>query len=216
MKGILWDLDGTLLNTLTDLAASVNFSLRSLGLPERTVEEVRRFVGNGAARLITLALPEGEKARFDEAFALFREHYARHSDDATCPYEGVTELLARLKEAGYVSGIVSNKPDFAVKDLAKLYFPTVAVAAGEKAGVPRKPNPDGLYLAMEEMGVKKEDCIYIGDSEVDVATAQNTGLPCIAVTWGFRSEETLREAGAVHLAHTVTELEEKIASLLAL
>ncbi|MBQ4037363.1 MAG: HAD-IA family hydrolase [Clostridia bacterium] len=214
MKGILWDLDGTLLNTLTDLAASVNFALRSLGFPERTVEEVRRFVGNGAARLITLALPEEGKAHFDEAFELFREHYAHHSDDATCPYEGIPELLERLKKKGYTMGIVSNKPDFAVKDLARLYFPAVAVAAGEKAGVPRKPNPDGLYLAMEGMGVKKEDCIYIGDSEVDVATAKNTGIPCIAVTWGFRSEETLREAGAVHFAHTAEELIAKISELL--
>lgn len=214
MKGILWDLDGTLLNTLSDLAASVNYALRTMGLCERSIEEIRCFVGNGAARLITLAIGEEGKDRFEEAFELFREHYAHHSDDTTCPYDGVIELLEKLKKEGYRLGIVSNKPDFAVKDLAKTYFPMVDIAAGEIFGVARKPAPDGLFIAMEKMGTTKESCLYIGDSEVDVATAKNTGIPCIAVTWGFRSEETLKAAGAVHIAHTPAELIALISELL--
>lgn len=214
MKAVLFDLDGTLLDTLEDLYLSVNYSLKSLGLPERTRKEVRRFLGNGMENLVTRSLPDDDKKCLPEALALFREHYGAHSEDHTAPYEGIPALLDRLEKEGYALAIISNKPDFAVQTLAKTHFPRIGYAAGEREGIRRKPEADSLLLAMEAMGVKKEDCLYVGDSEVDVLTAKNTGIPCIAVTWGFRDPEDLTEAGAAHLADTTDELYEKIGELL--
>ncbi len=215
MNGILWDLDGTLLDTLDDLADAVNTALRKMNYPERSLEEIRSFVGNGAARLIAASLPGGDMSRFDETFAFFREYYAQHSNDKTRPYTGIPKLLEELKEEGFAMGILSNKPDFAVKDLAKRYFPWVDIAAGEIQGIPRKPAPDGLVLIMEQMGVSKENCIYIGDSEVDIATAVNTGIPCITVTWGFRDKADLQKAGAIYTADSIEELADRIRFLFA-
>jgi phosphoglycolate phosphatase len=214
MKAVLFDLDGTLLDTLEDLFFSVNHSLKSLSLAERTRKEVRSYLGNGAENLVLRSLPDGEKERLPEALALFREHYAQHSEDYTAPYDGIPALLDRLEREGYAMAIISNKPDFAVQTLAKTHFPRIGYAVGEREGIRRKPEPDSLLIAMEAMGVKKEDCIYVGDSEVDVKTAASTGIPCIAVTWGFRDLPDLKEAGAEHFAADADELYTKIGELL--
>ena len=189
---ILFDLDGTLLDTLGDLHASTNAVLRSFGYPARTIDEVRRFVGNGARVLIQQAVPAGEEHRVEEVLAAFQAYYAAHCDILTRPYSGVPELLAELGEK-YPLAVVSNKPDRAVKELAKIYFPAL-YARGESTDCPRKPAPDMVRMAIQALGA--ENCIYVGDSEVDVMTAKNAGVPCIAVTWGFRDKRELEEAGA--------------------
>lgn len=189
--GILFDLDGTLLDTLDDLTASTNYALRCFSCPERSREEVRRFVGNGAERLIRLALP-GKEADPDVSNVLsaFRKHYNAHCLDRSRPYPGIPEALNALP---FPAAIVSNKPDSAVKPLCARFFPGVP-AFGETASCPRKPAPDMLYRAMEHLGV--EWCVYVGDSEVDIATAKNAGFPCLSVLWGFRDRDTLLNAGA--------------------
>ena len=193
MTAILFDLDGTLLNTLADLADAVNHTLAHFGCPQRTKEEVRQFVGNGALRLIRLALP-GNPDDPDEETVLdyFRTYYAAHSQVKTCPYTGIPEALAEIMREFPVA-IVSNKPDNAVKILCSQYFPGV-YALGESSACPRKPAPDMVYQAMAAIGADR--CIYVGDSEVDVKTAQNAGVPCLSVLWGFRSKAELEEAGA--------------------
>ena len=207
---ILFDLDGTLLNTLDDLHASTNAVLRSFGYPERTIDEVRRFVGNGARVLIQQAVPAGEEHRVDEVLAAFQTYYAAHCDIFTRPYPGIPELLSALNEQ-YPLAVVSNKPDRAVKELAKIYFPAL-YARGESADCPRKPAPDMVRAAMAALGA--DNCIYVGDSEVDVLTAKNAGVPCIAVTWGFRDVETLRTAGAEYFCHTPADLPQMIETIL--
>jgi len=214
MKAILFDLDGTLLDTLEDLYNSVNFALSSLSLPQRERKEVRSFLGNGAANLVRRSMPDGETEQFDKAFSLFREHYAVHSYDVTHPYDGIPEALAEWKKQGYALAIVSNKPDSAVKVLAERFFPDITYSVGEREGIQRKPAPDALLEAMRALGVKKEDCIYVGDSEVDVKTAQNAGIPCVAVTWGFRDRPELVEAGATIFADTTADLVKKVSELL--
>ena len=199
---ILFDLDGTLLDTLGDLHASTNAVLRSFGYPTRTIDEVRRFVGNGARVLIQQAVPAGEEHRVEEVLAAFQAYYAAHCDILTRPYSGVPELLAELGEK-YPLAVVSNKPDRAVKELAKIYFPAL-YARGESSDCPRKPAPDMVRMAMQALGAEK--CIYVGDSEVDVLTAKNAGGPCIAVTWGFRDVEILRAAGAEYFCHHAADL----------
>lgn len=205
-NAIIWDLDGTLLDTLGDLAASVNAALTKNGCPTRTVEEVRSFVGNGVENLMRRALPEGrEDVSFDRLFADFRAHYAIHSNDTTAPYPGVMEILQKLQQQGVKMAVVSNKLDSAVKSLCRVHFSDlIDVAIGEREGVRRKPAPDSVLQAMELLGTS--DAVYIGDSEVDIATAKNAGLPCICVSWGFRPEETLRQAGAEQLAADAVEL----------
>ena len=208
-KGIVWDLDGTLLDTLCDLTASVNAALASCGMPPRTQEEVRRFVGNGAVKLMERAVPAGtDAAAAAAALAAFRAHYAVHANDATKPYPGIPALLSRLAAAGVRMAIVSNKPDFAVRSLAETYFATLMTAAvGAREGVPTKPAPDLVLAAIREMGLTPADCVYVGDSEVDVATAAAAGMRGIAVTWGFRTPDTLRAAGASTLCADVRALE---------
>ena len=193
MTAIMFDLDGTLLNTLDDLADAVNHTLAHFGCPQRTKEEVRRFVGNGALRLIRLALP-GNPDDPDEETVLeyFRTYYAAHSQVKTCPYTGISEALAEIMREFPVA-IVSNKPDNAVKILCSQYFPGV-YALGESSACPRKPAPDMVYQAMAAIGADR--CIYVGDSEVDVLTAKNAGVSCLSVLWGFRSRAELEEAGA--------------------
>ena len=201
--GILWDLDGTLLDTLQDLADSVNHVLGCFGLPGRR-EEVRCFVGNGARRLIEQSLPgEDTDPPVDEVFAAFQSYYSGHCQIKTKPYDGILEALEELTRLGYPMAVVSNKPDGAVKTLAEQYFPGL-YARGESAGCPRKPAPDMVRKAMEAIGVER--CIYVGDSEVDVRTAKNAGVPALSVLWGFRDRQTLLDAGATDFCETTGEL----------
>jgi len=205
---ILFDLDGTLLDTLGDLHAAVNHVLAEFGYPQRTIEEVCRFVGNGAARLIRLAVPEGEN--WQPALAAFQTYYAAHCDILTKPYDGILEALTVLKQK-FPLAVVSNKPDRAVKELAKIYFPAL-YARGESADCPRKPAPDMVFKAMGALGA--EHCVYFGDSDVDILTAKNANVPCISVTWGFRSETELKEAGAEYFCHNPADLPQIIDHIL--
>lgn len=194
--GILFDLDGTLLNTLEDLTDALNFTLAQFHCPPRTAQEVRKFVGNGARRLIELALPgRQDDPAVSEVLSAYQEYYAAHSQIKTCPYEGILEALDAIGRK-YPIGIVSNKPDRAVKILCKQYFGDV-YAIGERDDCPRKPAPDMVLKGMEAIGADR--CIYVGDSEVDVITAKNAGVQCLSVCWGFRDRQTLEEAGATHI-----------------
>lgn len=204
----IFDLDGTLLNTLDDLASSTNAALRHSSMPERTTDEVRRFVGNGVRLLMERAVPDGSaNARFDETFAYFRNHYLHHSLDTTHPYDGIVELLVGLKRRGKRIAIVSNKFYAATQELARHFFPdTVEVAIGEREGIRKKPAPDTVMEALRQLGVSAEGAVYIGDSEVDVATARNCSMPCISVLWGFRDEAFLREQGATTFVRSPLEI----------
>lgn len=219
IKAAIFDLDGTLLNTLEDLCDSTNAALEQYGYPTRTIDEVRRFVGNGVKLLMLRALgiekPE-DNAEFEDVFAAFRAHYAEHSNDHTRPYDGVMELMQHLQDAGIEMAIVSNKLDPAVKQLNELYFRqyiTVAIGENEAAGVKKKPAPDTVYTALRELGIAAEDAVYIGDSEVDLATAKNSGLPCISVTWGFRDRECLTGHGAQIFCDTPEQVWETIKNM---
>ena len=203
MTAVLFDLDGTLLNTLDDLADAVNATMRRFGCPERTIEEVRQFVGNGAQRLIQLALPgKDDDPDVAQVLAYFKDYYAAHAQVKTRPYDGILEALEEVKKEFPVA-IVSNKPDQAVKLLCRQYFGDV-YALGERGGCPRKPAPDMVRKAMAAIGADR--CIYVGDSEVDVLTAQNAGVPCLCVLWGFRDKQTLVEAGATHFCQNPKDL----------
>lgn len=209
--GIIFDLDGTLLNTLEDLADGVNYALRQFGLPERTIEEVRQFVGNGAERLIRLVLPGTENDPDPlEVLHVFREYYNAHCQVKTRPYDGIMEALAALKER-YPLAVVSNKPDSAVKPLCDYYFPGL-YARGESADCPRKPAPDMVFKAMEALGV--EGCVYVGDSEVDVRTARNAGVPCLSVLWGFRDREVMESAGGEYFCGDPAQMPEIIEKII--
>lgn len=209
--GILWDLDGTLLETLEDLADATNYALGQYGCPPRTLDEVRRFVGNGAARLIRLALPGGAAdPDWKAVLETFRGYYNTHCRVKTRPYPGILEALAALGRT-YPMAVVSNKPDSAVKPLCRGYFGDI-YARGESPDCPRKPAPDMVFRAMEAIGVER--CVYVGDSEVDVATAKNAGVPCLSVLWGFRDRQSLTEAGAEHFCERPEELPQAIAGLL--
>ena len=205
---VVFDLDGTLLYTLEDLFLATNHALEAVGLPPRTREEVRRFVGNGYRQLFRLATPERTPDELQErALAIFNTYYLAHDEDHTEPYPGIPELLAQLKEAGLSLAVVSNKGDAAVQDLMESYFPqTFAAIAGEREGVRRKPAPDTVLAVMDKLGLAASDIVYVGDSEVDVATAANVGCACIAVTWGYRDVAELLAAGATTLADTTEEL----------
>ena len=208
IKGVLFDLDGTLLDTLEDLYQSVNAALAACGFPERTRMEVRSFVGNGVRNLMVRSVPDGEEnPKFEECFQTFREHYAVHLNDHTAPYAGIMELLAELKEKGIPTAVVSNKSDAAVKELCRETFrDLVPLAIGESERVKKKPAPDTVIEAAAGIGVPLKDCVYVGDSEVDLATAENAGIPCISVSWGFRDKELLESLGAKTLLDTVPEL----------
>ncbi len=197
---VLFDLDGTLLDTLGDLHAATNHVLRQFGYPVRSLDEVRRFVGNGARKLIEQAIPAGEDTA-DAVLAVFQVHYAANCNDLTALYPGIPEALAALDQ--YPLAVVSNKPDRAVKELAKIYFPGL-YARGESDDCRRKPAPDMVFQAMEALGVSR--CIYVGDSEVDVETARNAGVPCLSVTWGFRDRGVLEAAGAIHFCDDPRDL----------
>lgn len=198
--GILWDLDGTLLDTLQDLADGTNHALHQFGYPERTIEEVRRFVGNGARRLIEQAVPAG--ADVEEVLNAFYEYYNAHCRVKTRPYDGILDALAELGRS-FPMAVVSNKPDAAVKQLCAHYFSGL-YARGESADCPRKPAPDMILKTMAFIGVER--CVYVGDSEVDVETARRAGVPCLSVLWGFRDRQTLLNAGAEHFCGSCGEL----------
>ena len=198
MDNFIFDLDGTLLNTINDLAASTNYALRSAGMPEHSVDDVRRFVGNGVKKLMERAIPDGlNNPDFDETYATFRKHYLKHSLDTTKPYDGIPEVLAELKRRGKKLAIVSNKFYAATQELARHFFPdTIEVAIGERENIRKKPAPDTVNEALAQMNVGKERAVYIGDSDVDIMTANNCGMPCISVLWGFRDYDFLVEHGA--------------------
>ena len=191
IKCAVFDLDGTLLDTLEDLKEAVNFALRKRGRPTITLEETRKFVGNGVAKLVARALREGEKdPDFSGILADMRRYYAAHIAVRTRPYPGIPEALKKLRERGFKVAIVSNKPEAAVRRLARRFFPgLVDVALGDKPGRARKPEPDGVLEAVRLLGAKPSEALYIGDSEVDMRTARNTGLPVAAVKWGFREKK---------------------------
>lgn len=206
MKSVIFDLDGTLLDTLEDLADSVNFALNKYGYKERTLKEIRAFVGNGVVRLMELALPNGKNnPQFESVLSDFKAHYAKNCKNKTKPYNGINELLKALKEENIKMAVVSNKFDAAVKELCKEYFGEyIAVAMGETAKVKKKPAPDTVFKAMEALN--DTDCVYVGDSEVDIETAKNAFIPCISVTWGFRDKDYLKEVGGVLFADTPMEI----------
>ena len=206
--GILWDLDGTLLDTLEDLADAVNFALQQFGYPLRSIEEVRSFVGNGARRLIERAVPANGDA--DAVFDVFRIYYDAHCQIKTKPYDGIVEALRQLGEK-YPMAVLSNKPDSAVKPLCAQYFPGL-YARGESTDCPRKPAPDMVFKAMEAIGV--ETCIYVGDSEVDVLTAKNAGVSCLSVLWGFRDRAEIEDAGGKYFCENTVDLVEKLEELI--
>ncbi len=205
---IIWDLDGTLLDTLDDLADSVNEALAQHSMPLRTKDEVRTFVGNGIRNLILRAVPDKtEEATAEAVLETFTSYYKEHMNDKTAPYPGIPALLAKLRAAGVKMAIVSNKADFAAKELAKIYFADlIDVAVGARDGVPKKPFPDAVFDALAEIGAKKEESVLIGDSEVDVQTGKNAGMATVAVSYGFRSEKTLREAGTDAVCESVEAL----------
>lgn len=207
-QGILFDLDGTLLDTLADLRDATNYALSCFALPPRTTQEIRSFVGNGVAVLISRAVD----GRADEKAVLnvFRSYYDTHCRIKTAPYPGILEALGELSEK-YPLAIVSNKPDSAVKALCKEYFPGI-FAMGESAFCPRKPAPDMIYAAMDAIGVKNG--IYVGDSEVDVLTAKNANLPCLSVLWGFRDRAEIQKAGSIHFCEKPECLFETIEDLM--
>ncbi len=212
---LIWDLDGTLLDTLDDLMDATNHVLEKLGHPKRSREEIRRFVGNGVGKLISRAMPEGSaEAEAEKALAEFRPYYDAHCQDKTGPYPGILEVLAGFQAQGYPMAVVSNKPDSAVRILCREYFgDLIAVTTGEVAGIPRKPAPDLVFQAAKALGVELRDCIYIGDSEVDIQTARNAGLPCLSVLWGFRDREVLERAGGTHFCAEVRALPQAMEAL---
>lgn len=198
ITAIIFDLDGTLLDTLEDLTDSVNYAIGKFGFPERTIDEIRSFVGNGIAKLIERVIPEGtENPDYEAVLKTFRAFYAQHCKDKTKPYEGIIEMLDLLEGQGYRMAVVSNKFDAAVKELCGLYFGNrIETAVGESEKVRKKPAPDAVYRVLEDLSVSAKQAVYVGDSDVDLATAANVPMTCISVTWGFRSREQLLAAGA--------------------
>ena len=194
---IIFDLDGTLLDTLEDLKDAVNHVLAAHGYPIKTLEEIRKSVGNGTKVLLEKTVPDGSSnPLFNTINEEYQKYYLEHCNEKTGPYKGVREAMKQLKDKGYKMAIVSNKPDSAVKELRDKYFGEyLNVAIGDKEGRRRKPYPDSVFAAIEELGSDHDECIYIGDSEVDFLTAENSGLPCISCLWGFRTQEELISNG---------------------
>ncbi len=204
----IFDLDGTLLNTLDDLASSCNYALRTNGFPERTVEEVRQFVGNGVKKLMERAVPCGlENPLFERVFTDFRQHYLKHGLDTTQPYPGIVDMLERLRGSGKKIAVVSNKFNAATNELCRHFFADyVSVAIGERENVRKKPAPDTVLEAMRQLHCDKCGTVYIGDSDVDIMTAKNCGIPCISVLWGFRDKDFLLAHGATHFVTNPAEI----------
>ena len=207
-QGILFDMDGTVLDTLTDLHSAVNASLRHFGLPAVSRDTVRAGLGNGAAHLIHACLPGRPEALVQQVLAWYIPWYEAHCRVETRPYAGILPLMERLRAAGLQLAIISNKGDGAVQELAAAFFPgLLETAVGESETVRRKPNPDAVLAAAARMGLPVSACVYVGDTEVDLATARNAGMACIAVSWGFRTEAQLRAAGAQTIAGDPAALE---------
>ncbi len=221
MTTIIFDLDGTLMNTLDDLHDSVSYALRQAGLAPNPKQDTRRYLGNGVRNLVNRsveqACPTADEALKERVFEIFRAYYVAHSMDKTAPYEGIPEMLKECKKRGFFTAIVSNKLDPAVKDLHKAFFAdSIDVAIGETPTVKRKPAPDMVDEAIRQLSllhgrsIEKSECVYVGDSEVDLQTAKNSDLPCIAVSWGFRDRDYLVEQGANTIIDCPDELFEHI------
>lgn len=214
MDTIVFDLDGTLLNTLDDLMDSVNFALAHYGYAPRSYDEVRRFVGNGVRKLVERALPEGHKDRADEALQVFSAHYDQNKNNKTAPYDGIVDMLQAVKAAGFKTAIVSNKYERAVIELSQTVFGGyIDVSVGERTGVAPKPAPDGVFTALETLHTDPRDAVYVGDSDVDVATARNAGLKMIGVTWGFRDRALLESLGADRIVERPADILAAVRSL---
>lgn len=209
---ILFDMDGTLMNTLEDMADSVNAILRQLGHAERSLDEVRAFVGNGAEMLVRRAMPDGSsEAEIAQALGLYQPYYAAHCQEKTRAYDGILPLLEELHRAGKQIAVVSNKPEGALRTLCDEYFAgLVKVVSGDMPGRRRKPWPDMVDAALEKMSADRNDAVYVGDSEVDVQTGKNAGLPVIGVSWGFRGREKLIASGAETIVDSIEELRQKL------
>ena len=206
-KAVIFDLDGTLLNTLTDLYNAVNFALDAFGFPKRSIEEVRLFIGNGVKKLMERSTPDGTDEETNaKCLDCFKEYYLKHMADNTAPYEGINELISLLKERGVKTAVVSNKLHAAVVGLCEDYFKDIDCAIGVSVEEERKPNPVNVLKVLDTFGVSADECIYVGDSEVDVQTSHNASLKCIGVTWGFRDERELIENGADFIAHNTQEV----------
>lgn len=211
-KLAIFDMDGTILYTLVDLKNSMNYTLEKFGFLKRTLEEIRLFVGNGIRNLIVRAAPKDTSDKtINEMFEVFNGHYAVHCNDNTKSYDGITELIKRLKKNGIKTAVVSNKADYAVQTLVKKYFNGLFdYAVGEKAGVGKKPCPDSVNEVLRVLDIPKEQAVYIGDSEVDIATAKNAKMDCIAVDWGFRDRSVLIQSGATLIVSDTESLYKEI------
>ncbi len=216
IKAVIFDMDGTILDTLEDLRSSVNYALKIHGFPERSTEEVRQFLGNGMVKLIERAVPEGtDEDKVQSVLNAHKEYYPLHCTEKTKSYPGIPELLSDLKSAGIKTAVVSNKTDKNVKTLVNDYFKGLfTVSVGAREGVPRKPAPEMMDIALSELGVSKEEALYIGDSDVDVETARNSGLKMITVLWGFRDKDQLVNAGADLFVSDHTELKSLLFSMI--
>lgn len=211
-KLAIFDMDGTILNTLEDLTDCINYATAANGYPTHSIDEVRQFVGNGLYVLVDKACPAGVGSEEKQkVFHAFKEHYKLHNTDKTRPYDGICGLLDELKRAGCLTAVVSNKQHAAVLDLCNMYFDGLFdYALGERPEIPRKPNPDPVYHVLNELGIDKRDAVYIGDSDVDFTTAKNAGTDLIMVTWGFRDKEFLKSLGATVFADTTDEIKKII------
>ena len=206
-KIVIFDLDGTILNTLEDLADSTNYALSVFDMPERTIEEIRHFVGNGIRKLMERAVPQGTpESMIVKVHETFTEHYKKHCADKTRPYDGIKELIENIRNAGVYTAVVSNKADYGVQTLCKDYFPGLFdYAVGEREGIRRKPYPDSVNEVLRQFDVDRTQAVYVGDSEVDVQTAANAGMDVCMVGWGFINEEFLKESGAEFVVHSPEE-----------
>lgn len=208
IKAVIFDLDGTLTDTLADLTNSVNHALSEFGFPKRSADEVRSFVGNGVRRLISLSVPYGTSENVcEECLDAFKAHYEKNSCVNTKPYNGINEVLESLKNKGIKTAVVTNKIHWAAEEIVSHFFEGfIDVTAGQVDGVAQKPEPDGIFFVLEKLGISKENAVYVGDSEVDCITAHNACIPCIGVTWGFRDREILEENGADFIVDTPAEI----------
>lgn len=211
-KLAIFDMDGTILDTLADLKNSMNYTLEQFNCPKRTLDEVRLFVGNGIRNLIIRAAPPAtDENTIDKMFAVFNEHYAVHCNDNTRPYDGIADLLKQLRINGVKTAVVSNKADYAVQTLVEKFFSGLFdYAVGEKAGVRKKPCPDSVNEVLKTLNIDRKDAVYIGDSEVDIATAENAKMDCISVDWGFRDRDVLIKNGATVIVSKTDRLSEEI------
>lgn len=207
-KAVIFDMDGTILNTLEDLKNATNYSLRQFNMPERTLEEVRMFVGNGIRKLVERAVPAGTSAeKIDEILDVFLKYYKVHSADNTSSYPGIHELVEKLKAAGIKTAVSTNKADAPAQELGKEYFNGIFdLIVGQRDGLRTKPAPDSVNEILNILNIQKKDAVYVGDSDVDVQTAANSGLDFIGVSWGFRGRKFLQEKGAKNIVDSADEI----------